>query len=365
MGLRKNDLKSQAETQEVKKEYNDGVLYLAGNTAETEVVTYSLNKEEVVEEEVPEKEPEIVKTDSEIELEKAVNEKREEYKAYALKQKRLNIIITSIVAVVLIAAFFGMMMLSDKYEWVLYLCLGAMILVLGSTYFLSKVMRKRLLAQSEVYIDFLCKEVSKYVYSDKKVKDLVVTPKGSLEYKDLVGTKGRNFAHFEYNGMEVDSCDLAANYKVKNRLAPKFLGRYYSFKPNFKTDGKVTIFQLKGGELSVPIDDIDDLNFIEGNKQYCIYSNDPNAKKVLNDRVIKALLKFKVKNPLIDVIFSVKDNLVSLGIDYTDEFINIPVDKDFSIKNSKIAKEDFAKVMNVVKVLLESNKEKEVEEKSK
>lgn len=30
--------------------YNDGVLYLAGNTAETEVVTYSLNKEEVVEE---------------------------------------------------------------------------------------------------------------------------------------------------------------------------------------------------------------------------------------------------------------------------------------------------------------------------
>ena len=355
MGLRKNDLKSQAETQEVKKEDSD-------------------KKEEVVEEEVPEKEPEIVKTDSEIELEKAVNEKREEYKAYALKQKRLNIIITSIVAVVLIAAFFGMMMLSDKYEWVLYLCLGAMILVLGSTYFLSKVMRKRLLAQSEVYIDFLCKEVSKYVYSDKKVKDLVVTPKGSLEdkwffdahfYKDLVGTKGRHFAHFEYNGMEVDSCDLAANYKVKNRLAPKFLGRYYSFKPNFKTDGKVTIFQLKGGELSVPIDDIDDLNFIEGNKQYCIYSNDPNAKKVLNDRVIKALLKFKVKNPLIDVIFSVKDNLVSLGIDYTDEFINIPVDKDFSIKNSKIAKEDFAKVMNVVKVLLESNKEKEVEEKSK
>lgn len=31
--------------------YNDGVLYLAGNTAETEVVTYSLNKEEVVVEE--------------------------------------------------------------------------------------------------------------------------------------------------------------------------------------------------------------------------------------------------------------------------------------------------------------------------
>lgn len=36
--------------------YNDGVLYLAGNTAETEVVTYSLNKEEVVVEEPKEEE---------------------------------------------------------------------------------------------------------------------------------------------------------------------------------------------------------------------------------------------------------------------------------------------------------------------
>lgn len=36
--------------------YNDGVLYLAGNTAETEVVTYSLNKEEVVVEKPKEEE---------------------------------------------------------------------------------------------------------------------------------------------------------------------------------------------------------------------------------------------------------------------------------------------------------------------
>lgn len=36
--------------------YNDGVLYLAGNIAETEVVTYSLNKEEVVVEEPKEEE---------------------------------------------------------------------------------------------------------------------------------------------------------------------------------------------------------------------------------------------------------------------------------------------------------------------
>ena len=149
--------------------------------------------------------------------------------------------------------------------------------------------------------------------------------------------------------------------KIKGKLSPKFLGRYYSFKANNKTNGKVTVFQLKGGKLSIPLDDIDDLKLIEGNDKYCIYSNDPNAKKVLNSKVIKELQKFKVVDPLIDVIFSVKDNLISLGIDYADEYLNIPVDSDFTIKNTKIAKQDFKKVVNVLETLLQTAKNNQEE----
>ena len=327
--------------------------------------------EEQKEEKTPQKieevveEVEIVKTEDDVEIENDINSKRKEYKTFADKQRKINVIITTFIAAVLIGCFVCMMTLSKTYEWVLYVCLGVMILVLGATYLSSNMMKKNLMAKSEVYIDYLYEKCGQYVYDDKEVKNLVITPKGSLDdkwfhdahfYKDIVNTKGRNFAHFEYKGVEVDTCDLAANMKVKGRLSPKFLGRYYSFKANNKTDGKVTIFQLKGGNLSIPLDDIDDLKLIEGNDKYCIYSNDPNVKKVLNAKVIKELEKFKVVNPLIDVIFSVKDNLISLGIDYTDEFLNIPVDSDFSIKNSKIAKEDFKKAINVINALLLTNK---------
>ena len=64
---------------------------------------------------------------------------------------------------------------------------------------------------------------------------------------------------------------------------------------------------------------------------------------------------------MIDVIFSVKDNLISLGIDYADEYLNIPVDSDFTIKNTKIAKQDFKKVVNVLETLLQTAKNNQEE----
>ncbi len=348
MGLRKNEpLK-----EEVVKEEKEKIV--AENDEKLEA-----NQEEVAEEQ------EIVKTDDDVNLENDINEKRKEYKVYADKQRKINIAITTGISVILLGAFICMMVFGKTYDWVLYVCLGVMILVLAGTYLSSNMMKKKLMAQSEVYIDYLYEKTGHYVYNDKEIKSLVITPKGSLDdkwfhdahfYKDIVNTKGRNFAHFEYKGVEVDTCDLAANMKIKGKLSPKFLGRYYSFKANNKTDGKVTIFQLKGGKLSIPLDDIDDLKLIEGNDKYCIYSNDPNAKKILNAKVIKELQKFKVVDPLIDVIFSVKDNLISLGIDYADEYLNIPVDSDFSIKNTKIAKQDFKKVIDVLEALLKTAK---------
>ena len=346
MGLRKYEPKKVEEVQEIKEDV----------IQKTEKVTK-------VEEEV--QEAPLIKTEGDIELENKVNEKRKEYSVYAKKQKNINIVITTFIAAVLIASFILMMLFSKQHEWVLYVSLGAMIAVLALSYLSSKIMKKNLMEKVNVYVDFLSQNINAYIFEGKDIKNLTSTPRGQLDdkwfldahfYKDIVGTKGRNFVHFDYKGVEVDSCDLAGNTKIKGRLSPKFLGRFYSFKPNYKTDGKVSIFQLKGGSLSVPLDDIDDLKLIEGNDKYVIYSNDPEVKKVLNQKVISALLKFKVQNPLIDVIFSVKDNLVSLGIDYVDEFINIPVENEFTIKNTKISKENLKKVLKVIDALLETKK---------
>jgi hypothetical protein len=355
MALRKNDPIEEAKIAAQKKEEE-----------EKKKAQASIKKEDV---EVVEKP--IVKTAEDESLEADINAKRLEYKKYADKQKKINIIITSGVVVVLVAAFICMMVFSSV-DWVTYVAIGAMACVLVVTYLSSKIMKKKLMANAEIYINYMYDKTSKYIYDDKDIKDLTATPKGSLEdkwfldahfYTNIKNTKSRNFAHFKIGSVEYDVCDLAGNTTIKNKLSPKFLGRYYSMKANYKTDGKVSIFQLKGGALSIPLDDIEDLKLIEGNDDYVLYSNDPNCNKIFSQKLIKELEKFKVENPLIDIIFSVKDNLISLGIDYVDEFLNIPVDKDFSIRYTQVSKQDFKKVVNVINVLSETNK-KQTEEKA-
>ena len=306
----------------------------------------------------------LVDTDDEKKLVDEINEKRLTYKKYADKQKKINYIITGVVCVALIACFVLMMVFSS-IDWVLYVGVGVMGVVLLATYLSSRFMRKNLLAQAEVYIGHLYTIVSKYIYGDFKCKDFVSTPKGSLEdkyfidahfYKALKGTKSRNFVHFVLDGNEYDSCDLAANQVIKGKLSPKFLGRFYSVKAPLKTSGKITLFQLKGGKLSVPVDDIDSLKLVEGNNKYVIYTDDENYKSIFTDRLVKALSSFGNVSPHIDIIFSIHDNLISFGIDYEDEFLNIPVDNEFAIKNSRLAKSDFEKFKKIIDILIDNNK---------
>lgn len=329
-----------------------------------------VQEEPIVEE--PKVEEVIVPTIDEEALVKSVNDKRTDYKKYADKQKKINYVITGIVAAMLIASF-ALMMIFSKIDWIIYVGLGVMVLVLIATYLSSKLMKKKLMENASKYIDSMYSEVADYIYKDEGVKDFEVTPKGKLEdkwfidahyYTNLAGTRSRNFVHYVLDGVIYDSCDLAGNTKVKGKLSPKFLGRFFSIKTGTKTDGKVTLFQLKGGNLSVAVDDIEDLKLIEGNDDYVVYSNDENVSKIFNKRLVSEIKSFKIQDPLIDVIVSLKDNLLSIGIDYVDEFMNIPVDKEFSIKIPRKAKQDYSKVRKIVDIVLDNYNHKLAEKEN-
>jgi len=323
-------------------------------------------KIEVKEEVEDDREELLVSTQDETKLVEDINAKRLEYKKYADKQKKINYLITGIICVVLVTCF-ALMMIFSTTDWVLYVGIGVMAVVLLGTYLASRYMRKKLLENAEVYINYLYTQNETYVYRDFKTEDFVATPKGNLQdkffndahfYINIKGTRSRNFVHFKLDGVEYDACDLAGNTLIKGKLSPKFLGKFYSIKLPIDTSDKVTVFQLKGGKLSVPVDNIGDLKLVEGNDTYVIYSNDEKYQSIFTDRLVKALVSFGNKSPKIDVIFSIKNNLISLGIDYEDEFLNIPVDKEFTVNNSRISKEDFKKVRKIVEILSENKKAK-------
>ena len=60
---------------------------------------------------------------------------------------------------------------------------------------------------------------------------------------------------------------------------------------------------------------------------------------------------FRIDETLIDVILCIKEGKVSIGIDYSDEFINIPVESEFKINNIKRAKLDLERVLKIFDLL--------------
>lgn len=70
--------------------------------------------------------------------------------------------------------------------------------------------------------------------------------------------------------------------------------------------------------------------------------------KILTDRILSLLNSFKIDDQLIDVIVSIKKGVVILGIDYSDEFMNIPVESEYNVKNTLRVKKDFERVKKIL-----------------
>lgn len=341
--------------------------YVENEIETNEIVEEEASKEqeEVVEETVldelvsVEEEPEAEEDDDssfEKEITEKIDNERKNYQDYYKKQKKTNTLIT-IGVLVLIVGGFVMMLLSEKMGGAgIYIGIAILVLSLIATFVTSKFLKDRLSQRAQAYVTTLYDTTNDYIFNDQNITDL--ENKGSMQlsqevftdchfYKNIKGTRNRNYVTLKYRGVEMISCDLAANILIKNRTSPMFLGKFYDYFSNYNNENGVILFQLKGGELSRPLDDVDGLKLVEANSKYTIYTNDENYKKVLNDRVLKELLRFKVDKTLIDVIVSIRHGKVSLGIDYSDEFMNIPVESAFDFKNTKRTKKDFERVLKV------------------
>lgn len=295
------------------------------------------------------------------EKQKVVTDKIEDarlaYFAYTKKQKRINTMISVGVIIVLIICIILIFALGNAYQWISYLALGIMVVAVVLTFVATKVIKSKLSKQAEEYIKILYQNVNEYLYSGENFSKLEVKAYGQLKdelfvdarfYKNIKGTKSRNLVSVYYKDKQLGSADLAANILVKNRLSPMFLGKFYDYTSKYDKDDKRIVMQIKGGQLSRPIDDVDDLKLVDGNDTYCIYTNDDEWRKILNARVIKDILKLKIDKTLIDVLISIRKGKCSIGIDYIDEFMNIPVEHEFDFNNVKRVELDLNKVLTIL-----------------
>lgn len=285
-----------------------------------------------------------------------IEDARLAYFAYTKKQKKINAIISIGVIIVLIICIVLIFALGEANPWVSYLALGIMVVAVILTFVATKVIKGKLSKQAEEYIKVLYQNVNDYLFSGENFSKLEVKAYGQLKdelfidagfYKNIKGTKSRNLVSVYYKDKQMAVADLAANILVKNRLSPMFLGKFYDYTSSYSKEGKRIIMQIKGGQLSRPVDDIDDLKLVESTDAYLIYTNDDEWRKTLNQHTIKDILKLKIDKTLIDVLISIRKDKCSIGIDYIDEFMNIPVEHEFDFNNVKRTELDLNKVLTI------------------
>jgi len=296
---------------------------------------------------------------SEEEVCKVIEKGRQAYYSEQKKVRRINTISSVGLLAVLIAAFVLMIVFNGKeeYAYITYIGLGVMIVCLIGAFVFSKITKKRLTVAADAYLDLLCKTINGYLFSGENFSDLTAEATRQLDkelfldariYKDLKGTKSRNTVSVKYKGKLLQSAELAASIQIKNRLSPMFLGRFYDYENTYDKNGCRILMQIKGGNLSRPVDDLDGIELVENNKNYIVYTNDKEWKKVLSAKTISKITALKIDKTLIDVIVSIRPGKTCIGIDYSDEFMSIFIDKEFDFNTVKRCQRDLAKVLTIL-----------------
>lgn len=316
--------------------------------------------EEEIDVEVEEVEEEHKESDEEVEIKKEINKKREEFNLIQKKNKRKGMIIFGFILVFLVASFVLLLTLTNEdNSWISYVFLGITVFLLVIGYIFQRIEKKNATEAANTYLNFLLEQTDKFIYSDEKFSNFSLVPtdpnseicKGLFldrrMYKDIKYVRGRNIVYVDYKESKLTSLDVAGSVVIKGRPSPRFLGKLYVYPYKGKEEDRC-LFQLKGKELSCPVDDIDDLTIIEGNDKYVYYVDKEENKSLISSKAISLIKSIKIDKDVIDVIVTVNKGFVGVGIDYSDEFEAIAIDKDFKLDNTYKTKKDLNKVLQII-----------------
>ncbi len=317
----------------------------------------SIIQDEKVEEEIEEEVP-LIDDDDAKNIIDAINKEKDEFLKVQKKWRIWGLVGTGVFLILMIAGFIlcTTFIKDENYKWVSGIGVGLIVVGFAISIALSKVQKSKVSAAATKYADYYYSKKAELVFNIPGISNVEASGKcdnkdsfiNAKFYKDIKTVRSRFGVKFTYNKKECAISETAGCVLIKNRTSPKFLGKFFVCPIKYEKPTTI-LFQLKGKELSQPVDYIDNLELKEGNDKFVIYSNDDEYDQVLTSKVLGLLKGFKIKDPIIDVILSIHENELSIGIDYIDEYMNAPIDKDLDLNRISKEKLDIEKLLAIIK----------------
>ena len=269
-----------------------------------------------------------------------IEPKRKEIIAKYKKEKLIGRIAT-IVAMALIIGAIILITFNQMVATIFGFVLAGLALVgMIVFYFTTK---KAFPNASKIYIKDVTSLLNSYIYSDKAFSDVhlhglkkVSKTEMALDraYKEGDEVGSRNDITGKFNDKEFEVIECAIYYPGEKRNTRKvgFLGRYLTLKNNLKFEGRY-IFNLKNKDPQKVVDqptDIEDLAVLTSDEDLMIYGPEgTNINSIFGSDFVKKLRKFKIEEPLLNIVVVFWEGHTALYLSYDDSVNTLPFEHEF------------------------------------
>lgn len=263
-----------------------------------------------------------------------------------------GILIGTLVAVILLWT----LLMKKNEALTLGLVITLIILVILYNYFGKKFLDRKALT----YVSNYYEKVNKYIFNLDKISNVSIEPKGKLDqniikdarlYKNIERVSSRNLTFFDFNGDRVSGAEISIERRGEKRMETLFVGKSYEFQNNLDFPGRILI-SIKGKhEFCRSLTDIEGLDIVENSEKLLVLSNYDKTKQIVVKQAIDELKKLRVGNDLLDAFISIRSGKTVIGLDFSNEIMNLPIDQPFKQENVDFQKECIQVMLKVVELI--------------
>lgn len=307
---------------------------------------------------------EPIEVDDYSQIKKGVNEARINFLENHKKVMKKNKIASGIFFVLAV----GLVIVGYTWNKFLGLCFGVVCAALVVVWLYTRHQRKILDGAVADYLYAYSLYCNSYMYKDEHIKNIQI---GYKQHPDPEVLKKFNIADnvsqivsrelikgnmFDHDFIAADVSLKSGNPKKQRDMKALLVGKAFIFDYKFNEEGR-TFLYLKGCGDAAPTK-LEDVNKVEVNKlkkEWEVYTSHKNYNKIFTESFVKALNKFETDKVLNDIVISIVDGHILVGLSYCDEAMVIPMHNEYDTKFVEHKVEDFKIVKLINKSLIENS----------
>lgn len=305
-----------------------------------------------------------------------INEERERFCRYMDQQDKIKkVILFSFLGIFLLLAI--ALLVNPKLTGTLFTPLIAVFIIfLLVSYFLVQSVKKKKNIQFDAYRYKYFLSMESYCYFQLGISNLSMSYNSKVKpeevkgigcYERIVDTPSRDIVKGAMFGVDFSCAEVkivTGEKGNKKNQSVVFSGKLFHFDLESKKSGKMYLY-LKGCGDGFPTElrGMEEVELKDLKKDFKVFSSFDNPETMVGKKTAEILNRFAIDNAVEDIIVSIVDKGIYVGLSLTDEFMTIPYRNEVDSRWIDHFKNDLDSMKNLIASFLGNKNYRKKEQK--